>query len=290
MGYDFHGTIDLHIHAGPSVAPRSVDGVELFRETREAGYEAFIIKEHYMPSVFEAALINHHLYQEGDPMAYGGIVLNNSVGGNNLTAVDAACCAGARFVCLPTVSAKNHQAHQPGKFPGSGDMIVPEKPLYYINDHGELDQKVVDILNYLKKRPEVFLMTGHATVGEIDAVVKTSAKLGLKKVLVNHPQYHIGATIEDMVRWAELGAYIELNACVFEGVGSSAKQPLSLAGEMIERIPREQLVLDSDLGQKKNCTPVVGMKRFVGMLMENLGLSESRIDQMLKENPRKLLY
>jgi len=290
MSYDLHGAIDLHIHAGPSVAPRSVDGIELFRETQKAGYEAFIIKEHYIPSVFEAQLINKHLRQEGDPMAYGGVVLNNSIGGLNLMAVDAACCAGGKFVCLPTVSAQNHQAHQPGKFPGSGNMTVPEKSLYYLDESGELLPEVVEVLTYVKEHPDVFLMTGHATVAELDAVVRKSAELGLKKVLVNHPQYHIGATIEDMVKWAELGAYIEINACVFQGIGTTAKQPMSLAKEMIDSVPPEQMILDSDLGQKKNCTPVVGMARFVGFLMDELGLPEKQIDTMLKDNPKKLLY
>lgn len=290
MRYDLHGAIDLHIHAGPSVAPRSVDGVELFRETKATGYEAFIIKEHYIPSVFEAQLINKHLRQEGDPTAYGGVVLNNSAGGINLTAVDAACCAGAKFVCLPTVSARNHLEHQPGKFPGSGNMVVPEKSLYYLDEAGELLPEVTEVLAYLKDRPEVFLMTGHATVPELDAVVRKSAELGLKKVLVNHPQYHIGATIEDMVKWAELGAYIEINACVFKGIGTTATQPMFLAKEMLDAVPPEQMILDSDLGQKKNCTPVTGMARFTGFLMDELGLTGKQIDRMLKENPRKLLY
>ena len=290
MSYDFNGPIDLHIHAGPSLPPRSVDGIELFQETRDAGYEAFIIKEHYLPTAFEARLINQHVRQEGDPVAYGGIVLNNSMGGINLAAVDAACCAGAKFVCLPTVSARNHLAHHPGKFPGSGDMVVPETPLYYLDETGQLQQEVLDVLEYLKGRPEVFLMTGHGTVEEIDAVIQKSAQLGLKKVLVNHPQYHIGATIEDMVKWAECGAYIELNACVFQGIGTSAKQPLSLAKEMIDSVPPEQMILDSDLGQKKNCTPVTGLKRFVGFLQDELGITDNQIAEMLKENPRKLLY
>ena len=150
--------------------------------------------------------------------------------------------------------------------------------------------EVTEVLAYLKDRPEVFLMTGHATVPELDAVVRKSAELGLKKVLVNHPQYHIGATIEDMVKWAELGAYIEINACVFKGIGTTATQPMSLAKEMLDAVPPEQMILDSDLGQKKNCTPVTGMARFTGFLMDELGLTGKQIDRMLKENPRKLLY
>lgn len=290
MRYDLHGAVDLHIHAGPSVAPRSVDGIELFEETKAAGYEAFIIKEHYIPSVFEAQLINKHLRKEGDPVAYGGVCLNNSIGGLNLTAVDAAVCAGAKFVCFPTVSAMNHLQHSPGKFPGSGNMIVPEKPIYYIDESGELLPEAVEILEYLKDHPEVFIMTGHATVAELDALVRKSVELGLKKVLVNHPQYHIGATIEDMVKWADLGAFIEVNACVFKGIGTTATQPLSLAKEMMDSVPDEQLILDTDLGQKKNCTPVVGLTRFIDFMINEMGIDERKVDQMLKINPKKLLY
>lgn len=38
-----NGIIDLHIHAGPSVAKRSVDAIEMMREAVDAGYRAALI-------------------------------------------------------------------------------------------------------------------------------------------------------------------------------------------------------------------------------------------------------
>ena len=41
-----NGVIDLHLHAGPSVANRYVDGAEMMYLAKRAGYRAFVIKDH----------------------------------------------------------------------------------------------------------------------------------------------------------------------------------------------------------------------------------------------------
>ena len=55
------GLIDLHVHAGPSVMPRSVDGVEMLNDAVAAGYSAFVIKDHYFPTMMGAQMIEKHL-------------------------------------------------------------------------------------------------------------------------------------------------------------------------------------------------------------------------------------
>ena len=44
------GVVDIHIHAGPSVANRKVDAYEMLRQAEEAGYAGFLVKDHYVPS------------------------------------------------------------------------------------------------------------------------------------------------------------------------------------------------------------------------------------------------
>ena len=90
------GAIDLHVHAGPSVAIREVDAGDMLKEAVEAGYRAFVIKDHYFPTMMSATLVEKH--QGGTTKVFGGIALNNSVGGINVKAVDAAYGMGAKFV------------------------------------------------------------------------------------------------------------------------------------------------------------------------------------------------
>ena len=77
--------------------PRALDGAEMLREAVQNDYAAFVIKDHYFPTMMGAEMIEKHL-GGGMCKVYGGIALNNSVGGINLKAVDAACppCATRR--------------------------------------------------------------------------------------------------------------------------------------------------------------------------------------------------
>ena len=96
------GLIDLHVHAGPSVMPRELDGVDMYKEAVAAGYSAYVIKDHYFPTMMSAENISRHM-DDGKCKVYGGLALNNSVGGLNLKAVDAACALGAKIIWMPTV-------------------------------------------------------------------------------------------------------------------------------------------------------------------------------------------
>src|SRR3954467_14656066 len=81
------GAIDPHVHSGPSIAPRSVDHLELAREASEAGFAAIVTKDHDYSGVMTAALIARH-HPELKTKVYSGIALNNVVGGLNPYAVE----------------------------------------------------------------------------------------------------------------------------------------------------------------------------------------------------------
>ena len=85
-----NGVIDLHLHAGPSVANRYVDGAEMMYLAKRAGYRAFVIKDHYFPTMMSAKIVENHLNNTTNIRVFGGIALNNSVGLFNLNALDAA--------------------------------------------------------------------------------------------------------------------------------------------------------------------------------------------------------
>ena len=141
----------------------------------------------------------------------------------------------------------------------------------------------------LEKHPEVVLCTGHGYAREVDAVVRKAVELGVKKICVNHPHFLVNATYEQMREWADMGAYIELNAAVFSTIAKSGTCPDEMAGKILETIPTEKIVLDSDLGQKVNVDPITGMLQFINLIADQFGVTEEQINLMGKETPSYLL-
>lgn len=282
------GFIDMHVHAGPSVANRKVDAAEMLKEAKAAGYRAFLVKDHYFPTMMGTKMVEQHL-SDPDCRIFGGIALNNSVGGFNLNALDAAYGLGAKTVYMPTVSAKNHIVGHSGHFVGAGNMEVSENPIVYVDEEGNIDQAVIEVLKYISKRPDLILCTGHGSAYEIDHLIPKAFELGVKHVMVNHPHFLIGASWEQIASWAKQGAYIELNAAVFKDVAQTGTEEKWKIGKILENVPVKQIVLDSDLGQKINCSPVDGMLTFIEILMNEFGVTEEQINIMGKKTPAKLL-
>lgn len=283
------GIYDVHVHAGPSVAARSVDVMEMLEEAAAAGYAGFVVKDHYFPNLFGTKMVNSHS-RTGKTTAYGCLVLNNSVGGFNVNAVDKARQLDAAMIYFPTVSSKTHiEGHKHTGFVGGASDAVAEDPIVIAHENGEMNPEAVKVIEYMAQH-DMVLGTGHGNRTEVDATVRTAFEKGLKRVLVTHPHYQVGATMEDMVRWRDLGAYIEINACVFKDAGSVVENVTNLryAKEMIDTIGVDSIIIDTDYGQAKNATPVEGMYNFLNALHKNFGYTEEELGIMTKRNPKKL--
>ena len=284
----FKGAVDLHVHAGPSLAAREVDAAEMSFEAQKYDYKAFVVKDHYFPTMMSATIVKKHLAKDGVEV-FGGLCLNNSVGGINVKAIDAACAMGAKFICMPTVSSKNHiDKHQGGHFLGAGNLKLEENPIVYINEKGELLPEVEEALSFIAQYPDVILYTGHGCLQEIDALVVAAVKAGIKKILVNHPFYIIDADINDMIKWSKLGAFIEVNAVVFRPTKKDRVE-YTVAAEIFEKIDSGKIVLDSDYGQRNNGSPAEGLMKFTEILINEYNVPIEKIEQALKTNPSYLL-
>ena len=281
------GILDIHVHAGPSVANRQVDAADMLKEAVVAGYRGFLVKDHYFPSCMGVKMVQEHCDAKGVEI-YSSMCLNNSMGLFNLMALDAAINMGAKIIYFPTVSSKNHIDHHKGNFVGSGKMSVPETPVVYVDENGVMDPAAVECLKLIAEK-DVVLGTGHGTAWEIDHLVEKALEVGVKRILVNHPQFHIGASYEQMTKWANLGAYIEMNVCVFTSGSKMGSLDDQVIADMLKAVPLEQMILDSDMGQNGNGSPVEGMYRFIRLLMDKFGLSEEDINLIAKTNPAKLL-
>jgi hypothetical protein len=288
------GYIDMHVHNGPSNVKRLYNTGEFAIEADKVGCRAFITKDHYFPSIMTAIQANSLLEGKVKTKAYGSLILNNSIGGICLKAVDAACALDVKYLSLPTISAANHIDYYKGRsFVGSKGMILDEKPIVMIKEDGSPSDEVEELLQYLSKleKPPV-LATGHGSREEQNAVVTRGAQLGVP-ILVNHPYYGFDARLEDIVKWAELGAYIELTAVTFlpdKNVPPGFVGDHAFMEKLYERVPIDRFVLDSDMGQQIFESPVEGVYKFIEVLMNDYGFTEQQINTIIKDTPAKLMY
>jgi hypothetical protein len=281
------GLYDMHVHCGPSVANREVDAAEMLKEAQAAGYAGFLVKDHYFPSMLGTKMIEKHL-GNGTCKVFGSMALNNSIGLFNLKALDTARQMDAKIIYFPTVSTKKHiDDHKKAAFVGSGKASVEENPVVYVDEQGNMDPTAIECLKYMADW-DMVLGTGHGTLWEVDHLVCKAVELGVKRILVNHPHYNVGASIEDMVRWSKMGAYIELNVCVMKSGSKIGDVDDIVAKNMIDAIGVEHIILDSDMGQKGNGSPVEGMYNYINFLEKEYGITEEQINIMAKKNPAKL--
>jgi hypothetical protein len=282
------GIIDIHVHAGPSVANREVDAADMLKEAQEAGYAGFLVKDHYFPSMLGTKMVEKHL-GDGTCKVYGSMVLNNSIGLFNLKALDTARQMDTKIVYFPTVSTKKHiDDHKKAAFIGAGKASISENPVVYVDEQGNLDPPAIEVLKYMAEH-DMVLGTGHGNIWEVEHLIDKATELGVKRILVNHPHYNVNASYEQMAKWAKLGALIELNVCVFKGGSKIGTVEDIVAKEMIDACGVENIILDSDLGQKGNGSPVEGMYNFIKLLEYKFGITEEQINIMAKKNPAKLL-
>ncbi len=99
------GAIDIHVHAAPELFNRVGDAVDIAVQAAEHGMAGLVFKAHHEPTMTRAYYAQR---QVPEVELYGGIVLNEFVGGINPSAVAAALHQGARIVWGPTMHAREH--------------------------------------------------------------------------------------------------------------------------------------------------------------------------------------
>src|ERR1700744_2631037 len=100
--------IDLHVHSAPDVDVRRFNDLDLAREAERAGMGAILIKSHQNSTVERAWLVSKVVT---GIKVFGGLVLNETVGGLNVAAVKLALAMGAKEIWMPTRSTVNHRLY-----------------------------------------------------------------------------------------------------------------------------------------------------------------------------------
>jgi hypothetical protein len=285
------GAVDLHVHPAPSPMPRRMDGAEAARLAGEAGFGAIVVKSHHHSTVMEILALEQAGVGHGDAQLFGGIALNGQVGGINPHAVDLALKMGGKIVWFPTIASakhiQHHHDHPNLKFPKLSIHLQPEEPIEVVGDDGRPLPAVYAVLEAIAEH-DAILASGHMAPHQITAVFEAAREVGVRRMLVNHPNFVIEAGYDDARHWAELGAYIEHSLCMYDEESSFHNWDLDTLVAWIEAVGPERSTLASDLGQMNNPLPTDSFRKIVGRLVER-GMPDDTIRTMVARNPAELL-
>jgi hypothetical protein len=283
------GAIDPHVHSGPSIAPRSLDHLELAQEASKAGLAAVVTKDHDYAGVMTAALITKH-FPELTTKVYSGIVLNNVVGGLNPYAVEHTAAMGGKIVWLPTLTAANHMRWEKTSgwaHPASTQKIRPASVVPVLDDNGTLRDDVKEILDVVAKN-DMTLASGHLHVSETWIVFEEAKRRGVERLIFTHPEDIVDASLNDVRGIAAMGASVEHSLCMFlEGSKFKTCEAEDLK-KHIDAAGVDNTILCSDLGQVGTFSPIEGLRRGIRLCLD-LGYSDEEIRKMVSLNAARTL-
>ncbi len=278
------GSFDFHVHSSPSIFERKQNDWEVIADAIEAQMGGLVLKSHESSTVERAYLINE---VKTSIQVFGGIVLNNHVGGLNPYAVETALKMGGKIVWFPTISTRQHHHYFSNKHTKlfNGDPNAVNSTIN-IQQNGKLTNEAIEILYQIKEFDAV-LATGHLSLEETHILIKYALDIGVEKILIQHADMGISKIpMEDQLYFASKGCIIEkcYLAC------SSDFHDLSIddMANTINKIGYKNCILVTDYGQPHNEPPVHAFNRFVEELL-SAGINEQQLTWMIKNNPKSLL-
>ncbi|MBM3753140.1 MAG: hypothetical protein FJW38_04075 [Acidobacteria bacterium] len=266
------GAADLHVHSAPDVVARRYDDIDLAREMAAAGFGAILLKSHSAPTSARAYLTRKVV---PEIKVFGGLVLNDTIGGFNVSAVRAALAVGAKEIWMPTHSAHNHKVHH-----------KEHGVLSVFDGHGELRHDVQSIVRLIANA-DAILGTGHISPEEASALIRFAHTEGVSKILVTHPEW--GATYYTPALQRELtvfGAIFE--RCFVSTTHRCGHVPFATIENAIADVGVNSTILTSDLGQPDTPPPAEGMIEYAER-MRAAGFTQDDVRRMMVTHPRHLL-
>jgi Family of unknown function (DUF6282) len=284
------GAIDMHCHSGPSPFPRRIDHFTAAQQASQLDMRAIVVKSHHHSTVMDVLALSPWLSRTTTTV-YGGIALNNTVGGTNPAAVELALRMGGKVVWFPTISSprhiEHHLEHAAFKFPTSAVALRPERCVDIVQPDGSLTADTEDILKLVAESGAV-LSAGHLAPERILLLFDAARSLGVKRLLVNHPNFVVEASSGDVVRYAEMGAVIEHSLCMYDEESTFHQWDVDVLLDWINLVGPDRTSLCSDLGQANNPLPVEAFRKICSRLLDS-GLTERELRQMVVHNPARLL-
>jgi len=178
---------------------------------------------------------------------------------------------GGKVVWFPTISSGRHiECH-----PEHGDFPTTTVPL---------TQDRIDIID---EHGRAVVSGGHMYPEYIRQLFEAAQATGITRMMINHPNFVIGAEPEMCQEYVRLGAFVEHEMIMYDPEGPM-KWEVSALKDWIETIGPEHTVLSSDLGQVNNPKPVDSFLRVCSALLD-LRLPEKDLQCMVRDNPTYLL-
>lgn len=279
--------IDIHVHIGPEVIPRKYTVGSLIDSERDK-IAGMVLKNHFYattPFIKEVEVRNVKLF--------GGIVLNNAVGGLNPEAVYAASLLSENpiIVWFPTINAEqfllNSKYEIAPEWVQKKNFVAREassvSPVV-VTKNNKLVPKVLEILSMIKQTNSV-LATGHISWKESELVIKKALEIGVKKIVITHPIYQrISMPIRIQQKLAEIDCFMEQSYSMY----SIDKIPIAKIAKQIREVGYESVILSSDVGQTFSPSPSDALYSFLSLLLQE-GFGFNELERMAVTNPRKLL-
>lgn len=276
------GAIDVHVHGAPDSGPRSLDVFEIARIAHRHGMRALLFKNHHTQTASLAYLVSQAV---PGIEAYGGIVLNRSVGGINSIAVEhmAHTTGGlGRVVWMPTWDSEHYTT-----------TLRPNPHFVPISRNGGLLPEVKDVL-ILMARMNLALATGHSSPEESLLLIREARSMGVDRIIVTHPMAEaVGMTLEQQKEAARLGAFLEycFNPLLPADTGKiklNGGLPVEKMVRFIREVGIDHAIISTDLGQELNPVHTDGMISFF-IILKDQGFTQDDIDKMSKINPARFL-
>lgn len=280
------GAIDLHVHPGPSPFPRRIGISQAAAQAADAGFRAIVVKSHHHSMVTDVLALEG---AGGLPLpVFSGVALNNHVGDVNPHVVDLTLKLGGRIVWFPTISSAKHMAEHEGlKFPTATQELRPPRSIPVRDDSGTLLPQVHEVLEIIRDQDGI-LAGGHLATDDIDALVVAAHDMGIERILIQHPNFVVGATPERCVRWADLGAVIEHSLCMYDDRSTFYHWEIDVLLDYLHAVGPERTTLVSDLGQRNNPLPLEAYERVLGLLLKE-GVAHEDLRRIVSTTPARVL-
>jgi len=273
-----NGAIDMHFHMDPPASTSPGANIDNIRAARLLGVRGLVLKSHGEST---AGLAYQLGLEMPDMTIFGGIVLNRSVGGINLAAVQrVASLKGhpGRVIWLPTRDSQAITKEDPGK------------PFVPLSSRGRLLSEVKELIAFIAKN-NLVLATGHSLPEDALMVLKEGQAQGLKYMIVTHPMDGVGTmTMEQMRQAVEFGGVLELDF----------RKLVEQGGIDVIKMVGPEHVFISEFWTYQDLPPSpspyrpieYGGLEMVGRFVEAMnanGISDQDLDLMVKTNPARLL-
>lgn len=267
------GSYDLHVHSAPSHVKRTIDDIDLIKKASTYKMAGVLIKNHYEPTSGRTELINTHF--NFFTKAYGGVVLNSTVGGINPYACESALKMGAKIVWLPTRDAENSLRYGNMK----GDFFNREG-ISVVDEKGKLIKSFKEVVEVVKKY-DATLATGHISLEESLKVCDYAIKKNVKVVLT-HPDWNrTKIPIDIQIDLGKKGVFIEKVWANLDDGDCSADEFLNV----MNQLDFNNTFITTDRGYYTKKPPFESLVDCIEFLIEK-GVDGRNIEKILKITPK----